>query len=168
MPRRATLLLLVITCTALAYALLSPPWLFPRQDQSMRLCFPLRFDKFVPPWVKRPASCQSSVKMSNGNGTSSGTLVGFLKEQRREFLKALDSGNANGWVVVMGNEAGGEYRFVAASLTDKSQTSIPSHLQSHTLRSPHRFRLNTHSLSSLHHGNTCPFDRKTPSHCKRR
>lgn len=41
--------------------------------------------------------------------TKRGQLAGFLKEQRRGFLAALDGGDAKEWVVVMGNEAGGTH-----------------------------------------------------------
>ena len=107
MPRRippAPLLLVLIASTLCACALLvlAPPWLFPRPEQSMRLCAPLRFERLRQAWTgKRP--CASTFSMS-----SEGSLVRFLREQRRAFLRALENGDANGWVVVMGNEAGGE------------------------------------------------------------
>jgi hypothetical protein len=49
--------------------------------------------------------------------TKSGQLAGFLREQRRDFLAALNGGDAKGWVVVMGNEAGGTHSEFTGALS---------------------------------------------------
>lgn len=36
-----------------------------------------------------------------------GRLAGFLESQKSEFLADLKDGKGKGWVMVMGNEAGG-------------------------------------------------------------
>jgi len=40
--------------------------------------------------------------------TEPGNLAHFLQSQNAELLKDLKDGNGAGWVVVSGNEAGGE------------------------------------------------------------
>lgn len=44
--------------------------------------------------------------MSTSNYAPSGRLVDFLRSQKEAFLGDLEGGNGNGWVMVMGNEAG--------------------------------------------------------------
>lgn len=38
-----------------------------------------------------------------------GRLATFLQDQRRAFLQDLENGTAQGWVIAMGNEAGGAW-----------------------------------------------------------
>lgn len=43
----------------------------------------------------------------NSTAATMGRLATFLQDQRKAFLKDLEDGTAQGWVVAMGNEAGG-------------------------------------------------------------
>ncbi|GHJ89742.1 hypothetical protein NliqN6_6144 [Naganishia liquefaciens] len=138
MARHLCLLLLLVVCSLFVSTLLAPPWLFPRTDKSMRLCRPLRLDKLRSYGWSAP--CQASTRTTTTTATmtatmnagqqTDGSLVRFLREQKRAFLGALERGDAHGWVVVMGNEAG-DLDSLASSIAYASLASTLS--TEHTL-----------------------------------
>lgn len=57
--------------------------------------------------MARPNS--GDVKVDAGEEVQMGRLAGFLESQKAEFLADLSAGKGKGWILCMGNEAGGEF-----------------------------------------------------------
>ena len=48
---------------------------------------------------------------SVSNSAMSNDLKAFLRDSKRDFLAALKDGHKQDWILVMGNESGGQYCF---------------------------------------------------------
>nr|XP_018260227.1 uncharacterized protein I303_07144 [Kwoniella dejecticola CBS 10117]OBR82385.1 hypothetical protein I303_07144 [Kwoniella dejecticola CBS 10117] len=76
-----------------------------------------------------PSSNSNSNDHANGigNGVSEGQLASFLRAQKKNFLDDLKGGQADGWTVFMGNEAG-DLDSIASSIGDAylSSSFLPS------------------------------------------
>ncbi len=93
-------------------------------SQSMRICLPFSLTR-ISSTAHQTFSCQYSTKTGISGSESImseaakdgavtdgeiqvGRLAGFLQSQKDLFLSDLKGGNLKGWIVAMGNEAGGE------------------------------------------------------------
>lgn len=61
-----------------------------------------------PPVTTTMAKPATDVKVDAGEEVEMGRLAGFLESQKAEFLADLSAGKGQGWILCMGNEAGGE------------------------------------------------------------
>ncbi|WVQ66430.1 uncharacterized protein L199_004611 [Kwoniella botswanensis] len=151
-------------------------------NESMRICLPFSIERISltahrklscqPPssnYLNRPYStglkgimAQAEADAVNGNTIQEGRLAGFLRSQKESFLDDLKKGNAKGWTVVMGNEAGDldsiassiSYSYLSSSLDAKRSIPLiltPSNLM--TLRPENLLALKLSSvpLDSLLH-----------------
>lgn len=92
-----------------------------------------------------------------------GRLAGFLQSQKDEFVADLKEGKGKGWIVVMGNEAGGELYISAQAY---AQTSTLLHLLSPMLNSPPLSSVSVSYPLSSHHLHSCPSDPKISWHSR--
>lgn len=88
---------------------------------ATRPCLPFSLSR-ISSGAHRYLSCGGSANMTFAQGqpvnggtngvVSNGNRVGdFLLSQKEAFLGDFKLGNLNGWTVVMGNEAGGEFLY---------------------------------------------------------
>lgn len=90
----------------------------------MRLCIPKNFNlssssssfHIAHKWSCRPRINNTIIfetgletMSTSTNGYPGGKLADYLRIQKKAFLSDLKGGQANGWVLAMGNEAGGVY-----------------------------------------------------------
>lgn len=111
----------------------------------------------TPDIVIKPSVPTSAAKMTEGKTTANpipasgetemGRLAGFLESQKSEFLADLSAGKGKGWILVMGNEAGG----MSIPWTELIRYRFPS--ISHSLRSTSFFLTRSPSYPTL----TYPF-----------
>ncbi|WWD04209.1 hypothetical protein V865_002276 [Kwoniella europaea PYCC6329] len=153
-------------------------------NESMRICLPFSIER-ISLTAHRKLSCQppssnyfntpystgtglkgimaqAEADAVNGNTIQEERLAGFLRSQKETFLDDLKKGNAKGWTVVMGNEAGDldsiassiSYSYLSSSLDAKRSIPLiltPSNLM--TLRPENLLALKLSSvpLDSLLH-----------------